>query len=127
MGPTNPRRSVLLCDDLAPIRALLRDEINDQPGLQVVGEARDGEEAIRQAQQLQPDVILLDLAMPVLTGLEALPELRRVAPQARIVVYSGFARAVVGAEILAAGADAYVEKGANMNSILAELNSLELS
>ena len=59
--------------------------------MRVVGEAADGNEAIVEAIRLQPDVILLDLAMPNRSGLEALPELRRVAPNAQIVVFSGFA------------------------------------
>lgn len=60
--------------------------LESQPGLRVVAEAADGREALRQAEALQPDLVLLDLAMPGLNGLEALPALRRAAPAARVLV-----------------------------------------
>ena len=90
-------------------------------GLRVAGEAADGDEAIVEAIALQPDVILLDLAMPKRSGLEALPELRRVAPDARIVVLSGFESANVAEEVLALGAASYVEKGADADAIVAAI------
>jgi DNA-binding NarL/FixJ family response regulator len=117
---TRPARSrgVLICDDLNAIRDLLRLIIDDEPTMHVVGEAADGRAAISEAGRLQPDVILLDLAMPVMTGMEALPELRRIAPAAVIIVLSGFASTVAGSELRALGADAYVEKGSSIVAIV---------
>ena len=113
--------SVLICDDFDAMRELLRAVVESAPTLRVIGEAADGAQAISEAERLQPDLILLDLAMPVMTGIEALPELRRLVPAARVIVISGFASSVVADEVLALGADGYVEKGANIGTILAEL------
>ena len=112
---------VLICDDNDAIRRLLTTIVAGDPGLRVVGEAADGNEAIIEALALHPDVILLDLAMPRRSGLEALPELRRVAPEARIVVLSGFTSANVAAEVVALGAASYVEKGADPAAIVAAI------
>ena len=108
---------VLICDDNQPLRAVLRDVIGLRPSLRVVGEAGDGNEAIEEAARLQPDVILLDLAMPRKTGLDALPELRQVAPAAKIIVFSGFSTASVADEVLALGAARYLAKGADIDEI----------
>src|SRR4051794_5145920 len=82
---------VLLCDDVKAFRSLVRYALEDEEGIEVVGEAADGDEGIRQATELQPDVVLLDLSMPRCDGLEAIPEIARNAPDARIVALSGFA------------------------------------
>ena len=70
-----------------------------------------------EAKRLQPDVIMLDLAMPRWTGLEALSELRRVAPAARIIVFSGFSESSVIEEVLELGADAFLSKGSDVDEI----------
>lgn len=114
---------VLLCDDNDSVRALLSVIIDSSLDLRVAGEAADGDEAIVEATLLQPDVILLDLAMPNRSGLEALPELRRVAPDAQIIVFSGFAGASVAEQVLALGAVSYLEKGAHPDTILATIDN----
>lgn len=112
---------VLICDDNTAMRALLGLVVGLSPRLHVVGEATDGIEAVAEARRHQPDVILLDLAMPKRNGLEALPELRTVAPDARIIVFSGFATAAVADQVLALGASSYLEKGATPDAILAAI------
>ncbi len=108
---------VLICDDVEAMRVLLGVTVGLRPGLRVVGEAEDGERAIEQADRLQPDVILLDLSMPRRTGLDALPEIKRVAPAAKIIVVSGFVSSMIAADVLARGADRYIEKGADPDAI----------
>ena len=112
---------VLICDDNEAVRALVGLIVDRAAGLTVVGEAADGNEAIVEATRLQPDVIMLDLAMPKLSGLEAIPALRRIAPRAQIIVFSGFATASVAAQVLALGAVSYLEKGANPDTIVATI------
>jgi DNA-binding NarL/FixJ family response regulator len=121
--PTNGAASagVLICDDNESVRALVGLIVERAAGLAVVGEAADGNEAIVEARRLQPDVIILDLAMPKLSGLEAIPVLRRIAPAAQIIVFSGFASAVVAEQALALGAVTYLEKGANPDTIVATI------
>jgi DNA-binding NarL/FixJ family response regulator len=112
---------ILICDDNEAIRALLIAIVDETPGLRVVGEATDGNEAIVEAIRLQPQVILLDLAMPNRNGLEALPELRRLVPNAQIIVFSGFATAAVAEQALSLGAASYLEKGASPDVIVATI------
>jgi DNA-binding NarL/FixJ family response regulator len=80
---------VLLCDDCVPVRELVR-LVLELEGIEVVGEVGDGGAAIEEAGRCQPDVVLLDLSMPAMDGLEALPEICRAAPHAKVVVLSGF-------------------------------------
>jgi DNA-binding NarL/FixJ family response regulator len=113
---------VLICDDHAQIRKLLNAIISTSPGLRVVGEAADGNEAIEKGELLQPEVILLDLVMPNHNGLDSLPKLRRVCPQARILVFSAFADDLVAEQVIALGAVGYLEKGAAPATLLATIH-----
>ena len=114
---------VLVCDDNASMRILLGAVVESAASrLQGVGNAADGTVAVGEAERLQPDVILLDLAMPNRSGMEALPDLRRVAPEARIVVLSGFAATAVAEQVLTLGATSYLEKGAHPDEIVAAID-----
>lgn len=113
---------VLLADDTADIRALLRivlSRYSDE--FEVVAEAADGSEAIAMTRAHDPDLVLLDLAMPVMDGLEAIPEVRAAAPDCKIVVLSGFNADQMAAEALDVGADAYLEKGTPPRRLVDEL------
>ena len=115
--------AVLICDDAQAMRLLLKIVIGLRAGMRVVGEAADGDEAIAQAELLQPDVILLDLAMPRRTGLEALPELGRVAPDSKVIILSGFAASIVEDEVVAHGMAGYLQKGTDPDAILDAIES----
>ncbi len=82
---------VLIADDHAVVREGLRALINSEPGMVVVDEAADGVEAVQKVQALHPDVVLLDLVMPRKGGLEAIGEIKKEDPQARILVLTSFA------------------------------------
>jgi PAS domain S-box-containing protein len=101
---------VLLADDASTVRLLLRRTLESSPSFEVVGEAADGGQAVTMAEALQPDMVLLDMSMPVMAGLEAIPQIRRGAPGARIVVLSGFAPDQEGARAVEAGAVAFLDK-----------------
>lgn len=118
------RDRVLVVDDAASLRELLTLLLDIEDDFHVVGTAADGREAIAAAERLHPDVVLLDLAMPVMDGLEALPALRRHLPRARIVIFSGFEHQALARQSLSAGADAYLEKGVSVTHLLAELRRL---
>jgi signal transduction histidine kinase len=117
---------VLIVDDTPDIRELvaLTLEVTGGGEFEVVGEAADGLAAIEQAARLLPDVVLLDLAMPIMDGLEALPSIRRAAPNAMVLVLSGFNARELGAEALAAGATAYMEKGGIAGKLVPRLLEL---
>lgn len=111
-----PRRVVVI-DDTQDLRELLKLALT-RGGFEVVAEAGDGREGIEVVRETRPDVVLLDLAMPVMDGIEALPTIRRLCPAAKIVVLSGFGAQQMSARAVAAGADGYVQKGAPLNTIL---------
>lgn len=102
---------VVLADDTKEYRDLLRIILEQDGRFEIVGEAANGEEAVSVTQTERPDAIVLDLAMPVLDGLQAIPLLRQASPETAIVVLSGFARGQLDGEALSRGAGAYVEKG----------------
>lgn len=114
---------VLICDDNDAVRWFVR-AVLETAAMEVVGEAVDGDEAVAAAARLQPDVILLDLAMPERSGLDALPDLRRVAPDAQIVVLSGLAAETAGAQALELGASAYLEKGGGAGELVALIRAV---
>lgn len=122
--PPNGSIGVLICDDVESMRDLLRVVVGLRPGLHVVGEAADGEQAIAEAARLQPDVVLLDLSMPRRTGLEALPEIKRLVPEAKVIVLSGFAATMFASEVLALGAARYIEKGVDPDTIAAMIEEV---
>lgn len=114
---TTAAKRVVIIDDTEDLRELLRLALG-RGGFDVVAEAGDGQAGIEVVRDARPDVILIDLAMPVMDGIEALPSLRRLCPAAKIVVLSGFGAQQMSARALAAGADGYVQKGAPLNTIL---------
>lgn len=114
--PTTGRR-VVVVDDTSDLRNLLR-LVLVRGGFEVVGEAADGRAGIEVARRTVPDIVLLDIAMPVMDGLEALPTLRRALPRAKIIAMSAFGATQMAARAVAAGADGYVQKGTSLHAIL---------
>lgn len=108
---------VVIVDDTEDLRELLRFALI-RGGMNVVGEAGDGLSGIEVVRDLVPDVILLDLSMPVMDGLEALPQMRAIVPDSRIIVLSGFGATQMSERAVAAGADGYIQKGASLGRIL---------
>jgi DNA-binding NarL/FixJ family response regulator len=111
--------SVVLVDDYAVVRQGVRVTLEADPAFQVIGEAADGLEAVRLVERLRPDVLILDLMMPGLNGLDALRIIRQRSPATRVVVLTMFATESFVAEALQGGALGYVLKGAAVSEILA--------
>jgi DNA-binding NarL/FixJ family response regulator len=101
---------ILVVDDHAVVREGLRTYLALQDGLEVVGEAADGEEAVREAERLRPDVVLMDLVMPRLDGTGAMRELRRRMPEVRVIVLTSYADDDRLLAAIRAGAAGYLMK-----------------
>ena len=103
--------SVYLVDDVPELRELIRFGMEEDPGFEVVGEAGDGRSALEGIAETRPAAVLLDLSMPDMNGLEAIPEIRKEDPDVAIIVLSGFSADRIGGTVLERGADGYIEKG----------------
>jgi len=114
---------VLIVDDAVEIRQLLHMTLELDGRFEVVGEAENGQEGVDLAADLRPDLVVLDVEMPVLDGMAALPELRRVVPHAQVVMYSS-APADLEESALAAGAAGYRVKGSDLDELVALLAKL---
>ena len=107
---------VVVIDDSADIRGLVRFALS-RAGMEVVGEAGDGGAGIEVVREERPDVVLLDLAMPIMDGVEALPHIRELVPDARIIVFSGFDVPLIE-QVVESGADGHVIKGTPLKDIV---------
>src|SRR5256885_12690879 len=114
-GPMSIR--VVVADDFPLIRAGLLDALSTRPEIEVVGEAHDGIEAIEQARRLRPDVLLLDLAMPRLGGLEALAVLREELPEVRVLVVTASEKRDKLVQAVSAGAAGYLTKRSSVTEL----------
>jgi DNA-binding NarL/FixJ family response regulator len=103
-------KCILIVDDSALIRRMIRETLEQHGGWEVSGEAADGREAIEKAQRLKPDLIVLDLSMPVMNGLEAARELQRLLPSLPLVMFTNFTSPQLSKEALSAGVSAVVSK-----------------
>ena len=110
--------SVLLVDDHAVVREGLRSLLEVQDGIEVVGEAVDGEAAVREAEARRPDVVLMDLVMPRRDGVGAMRELRRRLPSARVIVLTSFADDDRLLPAVRAGAAGYLLKDADPQEVV---------
>lgn len=111
-----PSRSVLVVDDNPVVRIALAAALEAEPGLEVAGVAGDGQTAVYLAEDVRPDLVVLDHAMPRVTGLAALPQLRRLLPEARIVMWTSARH--LREEVYAAGGDGFLDKTEPMEGLL---------
>jgi two-component system response regulator NreC len=109
---------VFLADDHAIFRDGLRALLQRHDGVEVVGEAGDGHQAVAEIERTRPDVVVMDIAMPHLNGLEVTRRIRKTLPRTRVLVLSMYDDADFVHEILAAGASGYVLKGAAAKELL---------
>jgi len=116
--------SVLIADDSFAIRQGLRELFDHEPDFIVCGDAENGLEAIHEAQHLHPDLILLDLSMPVMNGLDAARELKSLMPEVPVIMVSAFSEPFTEQAARSAGAKALVSKSEPISILLAKARSL---
>ncbi|MFF1560142.1 response regulator [Streptomyces sp. NPDC058279] len=120
----DPLIRVLLVDDHQVVRRGLRTFLEVQEDIEVVGEAADGEEGIARAEELRPDVILMDVKMPGTDGIEALRRLRDLANPARVLVVTSFTEQRTVVPALRAGAAGYVYKDIDPDALAGAIRSV---
>jgi len=108
---------VYLCDDVPALRLVLRTVLELDADIVVVGESGDGRTALEDLARLRPDVLVLDLSLPELDGLEVLDELGACSPRTRVVVFSGYPDGQLGEAARSRGAMRYIEKGTDIELV----------
>jgi len=114
---------ILVVDDYEPFKQFLHWKLQSRPELQIVSEASDGLEAVQKAEELQPDVILLDISLPKLNGIEAARQIRKSAPRSRIIFVSQDSSPDLVQEALTLGTCGYVLKSKADHDLLATVDA----
>lgn len=115
---------ILLADDHAILRDGIRALLNDERDLHVVGEAENGRQALDQARSLRPDIVIMDIGMPLLSGLEATTQIRRDVPEARVLILTMHQNEEYLAQVMAAGASGYVLKDVAGRELVAAIRQV---
>ena len=116
-----PSVRILLADDNDSFRCLLTSFLGSHVGFEVVGEAEDGLEAVRQAERLSPDLVLMDLEMPIKDGFEATSEIKRRRSRTRVVILSAYSSEVYRRAAREFGADGFIDKSNMKDALIAVL------
>jgi len=123
-SPCELPKCILIVDDHAYIRKVIRDFLENESSFEVCGEVADGYDAVQKAQELNPDLIILDFSMPGMNGIEAARTLKKILPQTPIVMLTSHHPSVLGYNTHAVGIDAVVAKDGDMSALMASLQSL---
>lgn len=122
--PDVKRIRLVLADDHAVVRAGTRELLEQQPDLDIVGEASDGEEAVRLAHELQPDVIVMDVRMPRMSGVEATRRIKAECPGVRVLVLTAHDDDEYVFALLQAGANGYLMKTAEIEDLVKAIRTV---
>src|SRR5277367_2638406 len=117
---------ILVVDDFEPFRNFTSAALSKQPGFQIVGEAIDGMEAVQKARELKPDLVVLDISLPKLNGIEAARQIRVASPDSKILFLTGNNYPQIASEAFDAGADAYVIKLDAADELMAAVEAVLL-
>jgi PAS domain S-box-containing protein len=120
-GGEATRPTIVVVDDASEVRALVRTRLRLSGLLDVVGEGGNGAEAVEVVSALRPALVLLDVSMPVMDGLEALPRILEVSPETRVVMYSGFQEEGLAHRAIELGAAAFFEKSTDLDALAGDL------
>src|SRR6185295_6324583 len=117
--------TVLLADDHTVVRAGLRALLEAEEDINVVGETENGREAVRMAKHLQPDVVVMDIAMPSLNGLEATRQVTRESPKSRVLILSSYSNDEYVQQLTDAGSTGYLVKQTAAQDLVAAIREVK--
>ena len=115
---------ILLVDDFNPWRRFVASLLRENPDWEIVSEASDGLEAVQKAEELQPDLVVLDIGLPKLNGIEAATSIRKVAPGSKILFLSENRFSDVAAAAMSAGGNGYVVKSDGADELLVAVEAI---
>lgn len=121
MGTELSLARLIVVEDFAPLRELICSILGQERGLQIIAEVSDGLEAVQKAEELKPDLILLDIELPTLDGLAAARQIRKLAPESKIIFVSQESSPAVVQEAFNLGARGYVAKTMVASDLLAAI------
>ena len=124
LRPARGRVRVLIVDDHAVLRQALRLLLESHAEIDVLGDVSNGREAVAAVEQLEPDVVLMDVVMPGLNGLDATRQIRKRAPQTRVLILSGYEEEEQIIEALRAGANGYLVKESDIGELLLAIQAV---
>ena len=117
-------KQILIADDSSTVRRILKMFLEIRKDIEVCGEAADGFDAVQKAKMLRPDLVLLDLAMPVMNGAEAASVLKKMMPKVPIIVFTMFSENIGRSLTSAVGVDMVISKPDGMRALVAAIDSL---
>jgi len=115
---------LLVVEDFAPFRQFIRSTLGERANLQVICEVADGLDGVQKAEELKPDLILLDIGLPTLNGIEAARQIRKLAPESKIIFLTQESSADVMQEAISLGACGYVVKARAATDLLAAVEAV---
>jgi DNA-binding NarL/FixJ family response regulator len=115
--------TIFLADDHTIVRQGLVKLLEAEPNLQVLGEAENGREAVRKVEELNPDIVLMDIAMPLLNGIEATRQIKKICPQTKVIILSMHSHDLYINELFSLGASGYLLKNSTGADIIKAIHA----
>lgn len=115
---------ILIVDDYQPWHCFVSTTLKKEPGLEVIGSVADGAKAVREAERLQPDLVLLDIGLPTLNGIEVARRIRKISPGSKVIFVSENRSPDIAEEALGTGAGGYVLKSEAASELLKAIKTV---